>query len=132
MTLEEIRQILNCQVLTGEEALSREVTHGCGADLMSDVLMFIKPDAVLLTGLTNVQSVRTADVADVKAIVYVRGKTPEPGAVALAKEKGIVLLLTALPMFEACGRLYLRGLRGGSEVGEETGDARPAPLHSAV
>lgn len=132
MTLEQIREILNCQVLAGEEALGIEVASGCGADLMSDVLMFVKPGAVLLTGLTNVQSVRTADVADLKAIVYVRGKMPEPEAVALAKEKGIVLLLTPLPMFEACGRLYLRGLRGGSEVGEETGNARRAPLHSTV
>ncbi len=132
MKLNEIREILRCRVLAGQDDLSQEVSNGCGADLMSDVLAFIKPNAVLLTGLTNVQTVRTADIADVKAIVYVRGKLPEPEAVELARDKGIVLLATHLPMFEACGRLYACGLRGGSEIEEEAGDARRAPLQPAL
>ena len=132
MKLETVREALGCRVVTGESRLDQEVEVGCGADLMSDVLAFIKPQALLLTGLTNVQSVRTADVAEVTAIVYVRGKQPEQEAVALAKGKGIVLLATGLPMYEACGRLYARGLRGGSEVVEGVSHGTRAALPSTL
>jgi len=132
MTLESVREILRCSVLAGHDQLDTEVEVGCGADLMSDVLAFVKPNALLLTGLTTVQSVRTADVAEVKAIVYVRGKLPEKDAVELANERGIVLLAANLPMFEACGRLYMHGLPGGSELEKEASDATRAPLHTTV
>ena len=128
MKLEAVRRILNCRVIAGEDKLGEEVGVGCGADLMSDVLAFIKPDALLLTGLTNVQSVRTAHVAEVKAIVYVRGKCPDQDVVALAQEEGIVLLATNLPLYESCGRLYARGLPGGSERAEGLSDVKRAGL----
>jgi predicted transcriptional regulator len=128
MKLEAVRRILNCQVITGDDKLDEEVGVGCGADLMSDVLAFIKPNALLLTGLTNVQSVRTAEIAEVRAIVYVRGKLPDKDAVELAKEKGIVMLWTSLPMYESCGRLYAHGLPGGSELEGGLRDAKRAPL----
>jgi predicted transcriptional regulator len=128
MKLEAVCRILNCQVITGHDKLDEEVGVGCGADLMSDVLAFIKPNALLLTGLTNVQSVRTAEIAEVRAIVYVRGKLPDKEAVDLAKEKGIVLLWTSLPMYESCGRLHECGLAGGSELEEGLRDAKRATL----
>lgn len=128
MKLEEVQTALDAQVVWGEDRLEVEVQVACAADLMSDVLAFIKPHALLLTGLTNMQSVRTADVAEVKAIVYVRGKPPEREAVDLARQKGIVLLATRLPMYESCGRLYARGLRGGSEVAEEPSHAGRASV----
>ena len=128
MKLEAVRRILDCQVITGCDKLDEEVGVGCGADLMSDVLAFIKPNALLLTGLTNVQAVRTAEIAEVKAIVYVRGKLPDKDAVELAKEKGIVLLCTSLPMYESCGRLHRNGLPGGSELQGGLRDAKRAPL----
>ena len=99
---------------------------------MSDVLAFIKPNALLLTGLTNVQSVRTAEIAEVRAIVYVRGKLPDKDAIDLAKEKGIVMLWTNLPMYESCGRLYQHGLPGGSELEGGLRDAERAPLLSTL
>lgn len=132
MKLEVVRQLLDCQVLVGEGQLGEEVRVGCGSDLMSDVLAFIKPNALLLTGLTNIQSVRTAEIAEVKAIVYVRGKLPDKEAVALAKEQGIVLLATRLPMYESCGRLYARGLPGGSEIQEALADAGPKSVLSIL
>ena len=132
MKLETVREALGCRVVTGEDRLAAEVKVGCGADLMSDVLAFIKPQALLLTGLPTVQSVRTADVAEVIAIVYVRGKQPEPEAVALAQEKGIVLLATGLPMYEACGRLYARGLRGVSEVEADRSNCARTAVFSAL
>lgn len=88
-----------------------DVGAACGADLMSDVLTFAHRDGTLvLTGLTNPQVIRTAEVASVVAIVFVRGKTPPPETVRLAEEKGIPLISTKCSMFEACGRLYSLGL----------------------
>jgi predicted transcriptional regulator len=132
MKLEAVREILNCRVISGGNRLGQEIEVGCGADLMSDVLAFIKPNALLLTGLTNVQSVRTANVAEVKAIVYVRGKFPDQDAVAVAQEQGIVLLATNLPLYESCGRLYARGLPGGSERVEGLSDVNRAALLSTL
>ena len=119
MTLAQVKDILGAEVVLGEEQLEIEVRMACGADLMSDVLAFAKSHSLLLTGLTNVQVIRTAEVADIKAICFVRGKRPQPEVVALAQEKGIPLLFTALPMYEACGRLYRGGLAGCSEMAEE-------------
>lgn len=118
MTLEKIKEILRAEVLIGSDALQMEIKMGCGCDLMSDVLAFIKPSSLLLTGLTNLQAVRTAEMSDTKAICFVRGKKPNRETVELAKEKNIPLLLTTLPMFEACGRLYNAGLPGCSEINE--------------
>jgi len=112
MTLDEVRRILECEVITGEDQLQTEVKMCCGCDLMSDVLSFIKAGALLMTGLANRQAVRTAEVADVCAIVFVRGKRPDEETVALAKEKNIPLMVTNLLLYEACGRLYSRGLPG--------------------
>ncbi len=115
MTLKEVVKILDCQVLTGEEELDSEVKVGCGCDLMSDVLSFIKPGALLLTGLNNPQAIRTGEMSEVGAICLVRDKQPGDDMVALAKENGIILLTTSLPLFDACGRLYQNGLVGHSE-----------------
>lgn len=118
MTVKEIVQILNCQVLTGENDLNGEVKAGCGCDLMSDVLAFIKPGAILLTGLNNPQVIRTAEMSDVNVVCFVRGKQPNEEVIALARENGIILLTTSLPMFDACGKLYTNGLLGWSEYKE--------------
>jgi predicted transcriptional regulator len=121
MTLREVVALLGGRVICGGDLLDTEVKIACGSDLMSDVLAFIKTGSLLLTGLANVQSVRTADVADAKAIVYVRGKEPDGDAIALAEEKGIPLLSTEWTMYEACGKLYQAGLPGGCEY--DPGDA---------
>ena len=118
MTLKEIVKILNATVLNGSDMLEQKVRSGCGCDLMSDVLAFIKADAILLTGLTNTQVIRTAEVADIKAICFVRGKSPSQDVIDLAQEKEIPLIKSSLPLFEACGRLYQNGLQGCSEYEE--------------
>ena len=116
LTLREVKEILSCEVLVGKEQLGMEIWGACAADLMSDVLAFSVPDSLLLTGLVNAQSVRTADVAEIKALVYIRGKRPNAGALQLAQEKGIPVLASELTMYEACGRLYLRGLKSAATV----------------
>ena len=115
MTLEEVKEILRAEVITGSSSLQTEVKMGCGCDLMSDVLAFVKSESLLLTGLTNMQVVRTAEMADIAAICFVRGKKPDGEVIKLADSKGLPLLTTELPMFESCGQLYKHGLIGCSE-----------------
>lgn len=112
MILREISELLQAEVICGEENLDQEITSVGGSDLMSDVLAFGKPGLLLLTGLSNAQSVRTANIIDAKAIIYVRGKKPDDLGISLAKEKGIPLLSTRHMMYSACGILYKNGISG--------------------
>ena len=116
MQIRMIKEALDALVIEGEDMLGTSVEHIYASDLMSDVLAFIKSDSLLLTGLTNPQAVRTAEMVDVKAICFVRGKRPGQDTISLAESKGLPLLMTELPMFEACGRLYRAGLPGCSEL----------------
>ena len=114
MQLREIKDVLQCEVLTGEDDLSAEVETVVASDGMSEILAFARPGALLMvTGLTNLQSVRTADIANVRAIIYIRGKRPNEKAIELAQESNIPVLATALGMFDVCGTLHRLGLEGG-------------------
>jgi len=111
MKLREIVEILDAEVLCGESNIDNiEVENGYAADLMSDVLAFASHSVLLLTGLTNVQIFRTAQMLDIPAIVSVRGKKPQEELLALAKETEMPILLTKNSMFAACGKLYEKGL----------------------
>ena len=110
MKLGKILEILEGEMLTDGADPDMEIPCAAGADLMSDVLAFGKPNAVLLTGLTNPQVVRTAEMADIAAIVFVRGKRPPPETLTLAKEKGIPLVAAPYTLFEMCGRLFKNGM----------------------
>jgi predicted transcriptional regulator len=110
MKLGEIIKIINGVELNHNGAHDYEIKGACGADLMSDVLATIQPDAILLTGLCNPQIIRTAQMADVRAIILVRGKNPPSETIQLASEEGIPLISTPFGMFEVCGRLYGAGL----------------------
>lgn len=115
MLLSEIKSILCAEVLSGEalsELEKKDIHTACGCDLMSDVLAFVKDQSLLLTGLINSQVIRTAEMMDIVAVCFVRGKTPTEEVIELAKEKGITLLSTSHPLYAACGRLYAAGLRG--------------------
>jgi predicted transcriptional regulator len=112
MTLREIGELLNAEILCGEELLDKEISYGFGSDLMSDVLAYVKGKTVLLTGLTNTQVIRTAEMADLEAIIFVRGKRPDQELVSLAKENNIILMLTKDTMYTASGKLYSKGLNG--------------------
>ncbi|VBB06320.1 drtgg [Lucifera butyrica] len=112
MKLSEVKRFLSADVICGDEWLEQEAACACGADLMSDVLAFTKERTVLLTGLTNIQVIRTAEVSDLVGIVFVRGKRPGQELIQLAQTKGIPLFVTEYPMYEACGRLYKNGLQG--------------------
>ncbi|MFP4082307.1 MAG: DRTGG domain-containing protein [Candidatus Aminicenantes bacterium] len=119
MTLREIKEILKAEIILGDELLEEEVSFAGGSDLMSDVLAFGKPGMLLLTGLTNAQSVRTADITDAKAIVYVRGKRPDKEGIELARKKGIPIFSTKYMMYKSCGLLYKSGLPSVSNFYEK-------------
>lgn len=110
MKLKEIIEIIDGSIFNETVGLDREIHSGFGADLMSDVLTSAKPDTLLLTGLCNPQVVRTAQIADIRAIVFVGGKQPMAETIELATEENIPLIGSPYGMFELCGRLYRAGL----------------------
>ena len=114
MKIQQIADLLDAKVLCGEELMDGIVKSACGSDMMSDVLAFVKEQAVLLTGLVNPQVVRTAEMMDMHCIVFVRGKRPTLDMIEMAEDRDMVMLCTSLEMFTSCGRLYQNGLRGGS------------------
>lgn len=110
MNIRELIHIIDGKLITQPMNMNREIKGGFGADLMSDVLASIQPEAVLLTGLCNPQVVRTAQMADVSAIVLVRGKHPPAETINLANAENVPLISTPYGMFEVCGRLHDFGL----------------------
>ena len=111
MKLIDVQEVLDAEVVGGIEWIDRKVVTVCGADLMSDVLAFTKESTLLLTGLTNIQVIRTAEMSDLVGIVFVRGKCPAPELIKLASMKNIPLLVTQHSLYESCGRLYQKGLK---------------------
>jgi len=125
VTLREVKEILEAEVIVGEEQLEKEVKTAFSADLMSDVLAFATAGSLLLTGVTNPQVVRTAEILDIAAIVMVRGKRPSQETIQLARELRIPILSTRYILFEASGKLHARGISGCIEkVGEKTDAGR--------
>lgn len=112
MKLSEIRDILKAEVLSGHEQMDKAIFAGGGADLMSDVLSAVAKEAVLLSGLTTEDVVRTAKISAVGAVVFVRGKKPDDRVIELAKSYNLPVLCTKYSLFVSCGRLYMGGLRG--------------------
>ena len=115
MTIRDAKELLHATVLCGEERLDEEVLSACGSDMMSDVLAFVKDQAILLTGLCNPQAIRTAEMMDMKCVMFVRDKKPTEEMIELAEDAGIVVMTTGHRMFMACGILYAAGLHGGSD-----------------
>ena len=112
MKISKLQELLEAEVLCCEENTDKHVYSACGCDLMSDVLAYVKDQAVLLTGLVNSQVIRTAVMMDMLCIVFVRSKEPTEEMIKLARESGIVILTTDKRLYEACGLLYSNGLNG--------------------
>ena len=110
MKIKEIAELLSAEIICSPEQAEREVFSACGSDMMSDVLAFVKDQAVLVTGLTNPQVIRTAVMMDMVCVVFVRDKQPTEEMVELARAQGIAILTSPLRMYEACGILYSAGL----------------------
>ena len=115
MKIKEVMELTHARLLCGEHLLDEEIFSACGSDMMSDVLAFVKDQGMLVTGLCNPQAIRTAEMMDMKCVLFVRDKKPTLEMIDLAEELGIVVLATGHRMFMACGLLYEGGLRGGSD-----------------
>jgi hypothetical protein len=106
LTLSDVREVLDGVAFCSDDLSSKTIRGVGAADLMSDVLALSEPGMLLLTGLVNAQVIRTAIVADLAGVVFVRGRKPGEEMLDLARESGIPLMGTQLTMFEAAGRLY--------------------------
>ena len=112
MTIRNLVRILDAQVLCGEDRLDTSVVSACCSDLMSDVLAFVTEKTVLLTGLTNLHAIRTAEILDLKCVIFARGKMPGDDIIARANEIGLAVLVSPHTMFTSAGLLYEGGVRG--------------------
>jgi len=111
MKLEEISRALNGQLVCGGDKAFREVTHAFASDLMSDVLTVNCDNLLLITGLANMQTIRTAEMSDINSILFVRNKSVTPEMRNLAEELGMTLITCPLTMFRASGELYKAGIK---------------------
>lgn len=110
MKLSEVIEVLNARVVCGDDMLERDVHYGFASDMMSDVLTLDTDNMVLITGLSNLQTIRTAEMADISQIIFVRNKAVTPEMCELARENNMVLLSSSQSMFRAVGLLYKAGL----------------------
>jgi len=113
MTVADAVKLVDGQYYCCQEKSDLEIASACGADLMSDVMAFVKEKVLLLTGLVNPQVIRTAELLDIHAIIFVRGKTPNREMIDMAEEAGIILAGTKLSLYISCGKLYEAGLKAG-------------------
>lgn len=113
MNLEDICSLLQATLLTTNHNLKRVVHSAFSSDMMSDVLAFAKDDSILITGLCNPQVMRTAEMMDLAGVIFIRGKWPDETMLRLAEDMGLCVMVTELPMFHTCGKLFCAGLNGG-------------------
>lgn len=114
MTIRDLADILGAKVLVGADRMDQPVISACCSDLMSDVLAFVTEKTVLLTGLTNMHVIRTAEILDLKCIIFARGKMPGEDVLQGAEELHLVVMMAPHTMFTCAGMLYEGGLRGAA------------------
>ncbi len=121
MTIRRVCECLDGEIICNPQLADQPVASACGCDLMSDVLAFTRPGSVLLTGLTNSQVIRTAEMLDLKAVVFVRSKKPDEQTIKMAQSLQLVLILSPYPLYESCGKLFSIGLAGCQTHGHTVG-----------
>jgi predicted transcriptional regulator len=111
MRIKEVLPLIDGKILTANQNLNIKINSVFSSDLMSDVLAFVKEDSALLTGLVNNQVIRTAEMLDLKTIIFVRGKSPDERIIELADENNMVLITSDYTLYETSGILYQNGLK---------------------
>lgn len=111
MKVKDIVNVLNGTIVTGGDKVHLDIDFGFASDLMSDVLTLQTENMVLITGLINIQTIRTAEMADIGCIIFARGKKASPEIVELARENNIVIIECSFSMFKTCGLLFNSGLQ---------------------
>lgn len=112
MKLSEIQRILAAEVLADAGKMDKEIEMAFSADMISDILLMCREQTLLLTGMAHLQVIKTAEICDLAAVVFVRGKRPEREVIELAEQKGIPVLLSKLTLYESSGLLFRAGLPG--------------------
>ena len=110
MKISQILEISEGTMLTPNADLDTDILGGFAGDLMGDVLASIQPESVLITGLSNPQVIRTALIADVRVVIFARGKQPAPETIKLAVEERLPVITSELGLYEISGRLLQNGL----------------------
>ena len=111
MKVDDISTVLNGDIVCCNDKSNQELTHAFASDLMSDVLTINCNNLLLITGLANVQTIRTAEMSDIGCILFVRNKSVTAEMKNLAEELGMILLTCPISMFRASGELYKAGLK---------------------
>ncbi len=111
MKIKDIVQAVDAKVLVGEERMGGEVGAGFASDLMSDVLTLNANNIMLITGLCNLQTIRTSEMADIGVILFVRNKVPDSEMLELAEDNDMIVLQTKFSMFKTIGLLFKKGLK---------------------
>jgi len=110
LRFEKLLLILEAEVIINGDLLPDQICTVFGSDLMSDILSHSKPNSLLLTGLLNPQTIRTAEMVEIAAICFIHDKYPHKETIDLAKKNELPLMKTRFSMFEACGKLFAAGL----------------------
>jgi serine kinase of HPr protein (carbohydrate metabolism regulator) len=111
MTISELQTHLNAEILCGEDKVSQNVDRAFASDLMSDVLTLKSNEITLITGLCNIQTIRTMEMADINTVIFCRGKKATEDMIEIAKENDMIVLQTDFSMFRTCGVLYEAGIK---------------------
>ncbi len=111
MKIEDVAKAVNARVLTGENQIQKEIEYAFASDLMSDVLTVSKDRLLLITGLANIQAIRTAEMADISTIIFVRNKNISQEIINLAEENNIIIMVCSGSMFKTSGQLFMAGLK---------------------
>lgn len=111
MKIKEIIALLDAKLVSGNQWMEEEVEFAFSSDLMSDVLTLRTNHVILLTGLCNIQTMRTVEMADIKMVLFVRGKKVTDEMLEIAEENDIILLECPYSMFKTSGLLYEAGLK---------------------
>ena len=111
MGIQEIVKLIDGTIICENSSSDESVSRAFASDLMSDVLTLNTDSLLLITGLANLQTVRTAEMADIKNILFVRNKKPSPEMVSIAKREGITIISCSKSMFATCGILFDAGIK---------------------
>jgi DRTGG domain. len=111
MKIADIVKVLEAEVITGADKLDDEVLYGFASDLLSDVLTVDSERMLLLTGMANLQTIRTAEMSEIICIVFVRDKKMSYEMIDLAIENDIVTIESSFSLFRAILVLHDNGLK---------------------
>lgn len=114
MNIDQIAEAVSAKVIyEADVCRDRDIASAVAADLMSEVMLGTVDGSIIVTGLINPQVIRTAEMMNASAVLFVRGKKINDQIIDLARDRGVTVLSSGCTMYEACGRLYSGGIKSG-------------------